>query len=277
MKAVEIIGINYTYGDGTVALKDFDLSVEKGERIAILGPNGAGKSTLLKIMGGLIFPSGGKVRIFGKEISKKNTVHAAKRVGMLFQDPDDQIFMPTVWDDIAFGPINMDLGEVEVKKRVRDAIRRTDLVGFEERTAHHLSYGEKKRVAIAGIIAMKPDLLLLDEPTANLDPQSREKLINIINKMNNTVIIATHNLNTVIRMAEKAVVLDTEKIAFGTMREIFSDRKIMRRARLVAPDISDLFMKLRKNGYEFDELPITVDDALRCIKGSHGKNKESKR
>ena len=162
MNVVDIRNLTYTYGEGIVALKDMNLSVDQGEQVAILGPNGAGKSTLLKIIGGLMFPFRGEVRVFREELTKKNADRLRRKVGMLFQDPDDQIFMPNVWDDIAFGPINMGLGEVEIKKRVKIAMKQTGLVGFEDRVAHHLSFGEKKRVAIAGILAMRPKLLLLD-------------------------------------------------------------------------------------------------------------------
>ncbi|MCK5559709.1 MAG: ATP-binding cassette domain-containing protein [Thermoplasmata archaeon] len=265
MKAIEIKGLSYAYEDGTVALKNIDIAINKGDRIAVLGPNGAGKSTFLKIIAGLMFPFKGKVNLFGAALTSKNQDQLRAGVGMLFQDPDDQIFMPRVWDDVAFGPINYGLSEPEVKKRVRMALKHTDLLGFEDRTPHHLSYGEKKRVAIAGIIAMKPKLLLLDEFTANLDPKSRQYLMGVIQRLKTTLIIATHDINTAIRMADKAIVINQDKLAYGTIREIFSDEVLLKRAHLDVPEVTKLFIELRKKGFKFKELPLTVDEAKRCL------------
>ncbi len=263
MKAIALKSLSYAYEDGTVALKNIDLTINEGDKLAVLGPNGAGKSTLLKIIAGLIFPFKGKVNLFGKDLTKKNQDQLRAGIGMLFQDPDDQIFMPQVWDDVAFGPINCGLSESDVNKRVSMALEQTGLIGFEDRTPHHLSYGEKKRVAIAGIIAMRPKVLLLDEFTANLDPKAREEIMKVIKSLNTTLIIATHDMNSALQLADKAVVINTEKLAYGKMREIFSNEELLNQAHLDVPEIAKLFIELNKKGYNFDQLPLNIDEAVR--------------
>jgi cobalt/nickel transport system ATP-binding protein len=266
MKIIEIKNLSYKYEDGTSAIEDFDLVINSGQQVAILGPNGAGKSTLLKLLAGLLFPYSGVIRLFGRELTKKNADRLRTGVGVLFQDPNDQIFMPFVRDDVAFGPINLGLDESEVEARVIDALRQTDLTGYEERTAHHLSYGEKKRVAIAGILAMKPELLLLDEPTANLDPRGKSEIIDVINQLKTTVIIATHDLGTAIRMANHAVVMNRTKLDAGPLWQVFSDEQLLRNAHLDVPDIARLFLELGKAGCRYDKLPLTVDEGMACIR-----------
>jgi cobalt/nickel transport system ATP-binding protein len=269
LKIVEISRLSYTYDDGTNALKNIEFSISEGERVAILGPNGAGKSTLLKIIAGLLFPFEGKVRLFGTELTKKNSNNLRKGIGLLFQDPDDQIFMPRVWDDVAFGPINIGLKKSAVRKRVRIALKHTDLIGFEDRVPHSLSYGEKKRVAIAGILAMNPTLLLLDELTANLDPKCQTEIINLVKRLRTTVIIATHDINTAVQIADKAIVLNKVVLTYRTMKEIFMDDTILKKANLDVPDITKLFLELRKHGYECNDLPLTIEDAVRYFRNLH--------
>lgn len=263
MSLVEAENVSYTYEDGTVALRNVFLRIEKRERVAILGPNGAGKSTLLHLLAGLKSPSKGSIRLFGTEL--KNAKRLRLRAGILFQDPDDQLFMPRVWDDIAFGPINQGLNEEEVKRSVRWAMEATSLKGFENRVPHHLSYGEKKRVAIAGVLAMKPELLLLDEPTANLDSRGRSELLNLINKLNKTVIVATHDINAALLLADRAYILNRKIIGKGELSELFSDRELLDRAGLEQPDIAKLFAELSQLGHRFEKMPLTVDDAVRIL------------
>jgi cobalt/nickel transport system ATP-binding protein len=262
MKMVEISNLSYSYDDGTVALDDVNLSIETGESVAILGPNGAGKSTILKIIAGLLFPFNGVVRLAGSELKYQNADQLRNGIGILFQDPDDQIFMPRVWDDIAFGPINLGLDEHEVRKRVKEALALTDLMGYEDRSPHHLSYGEKKRVAIAGIIAMKPRLLLLDEFTANLDPKGRGEIMDVIKRLKTTVILVTHNINTALKMADRIIVLNKKVIGSGTPSEIFSNENLLTRSHLDVPEITKLFMELNKKGFEFSELPYSFESAV---------------
>lgn len=266
MNIIETKGLTYTYQDGTSALTDVDLKIKKGDRIAILGPNGAGKSTFLKIIAGLLYPFEGEVKVLGNSLSKKNKNELHGIVGLLFQDPDDQIFMTNVLDDVAFGPINLDLDKDEINKRVNLALDHTGLLGYEQRVPHHLSFGEKKRVAIAGIIAMQPHVLLLDEPTANLDNKTREEFIHVINELKTTVIIATHDVNSAIRLADKAVVLNNEKLAFGSMTDIFSDKYLMKQTHLEAPILMQLFFELEKYGMDHKDFPTTVDEAGKLLK-----------
>ncbi len=265
MHAFEVFNLTYTYDDGTKALEDVTMSITSGEQVAILGPNGAGKSTLLKILAGLLFPYMGSVLLDGKKLTNKNADELRKGLGILFQDPDDQIFMPRVWDDVAFGPINLGLPEPEVRLRVKEALELTELQGFEDRSPHHLSYGEKKRVAIAGIIAMKPKILLLDEFTANLDPKGRKEIMDVIKRLKTTTILVTHDINTALEMAKRIIVLNKKVICTGKPKEIFSNELLLKNSHLDVPEIAKLFIELNKNGFQFEEIPYTIDDALKYL------------
>ncbi len=260
---LELKDVSYTYPDGTIAIQNLSFSMSTGEKIGILGPNGAGKSTLLKIIAGLIFPRSGSVLIEGESLTKKNSDLLRRRMGFLFQDPDDQIFMPRVWDDVAFGPINLDLPENEVNARVRESLQKVHLEGMEDRVPHHMSYGEKKRIAIAGVLAMAPEILLLDEPTSNLDPRGRAELIEILRSLDNTMIIATHDVNVASMMVERALVLNKRKMAEGTLREIFSQAKLLDQANLDVPEITKLFLTLEEMGVRVDNLPLSVEEGSR--------------
>ncbi len=265
--------VSFSYPDGTVALQNLSWVVEKGQKVVVLGPNGAGKSTLLKILAGLVFPKSGRLYVGGVELTKKNADALRKKMGVLFQDPDDQIFMPRVWDDVAFGPINMDLPENEVNARVREALQKVHLEGMEDRVPHHMSYGEKKRIAIAGVLAMKPEILLLDEPTANLDPKGRAELIEILRSLDNTMIIATHDVNVASVMVERALVLNKLKMAEGTLREIFSQASLLEEANLDVPEVTKLFLILKEMGVDVDNLPLSVAEGSKEL-GSILKKKD---
>lgn len=260
MTAIRLSGISYKYEDGILALENVDMEVPEGQCVAILGPNGAGKSTLLKIMAGLLPPAKGKVHVSGKEVGEKGT--ASNGVGIVFQDPDDQIFMPRVWDDIAFGPINLGLAKDEVEKRVEAAMRISGIEGFSDRVPHHLSYGEKKRVAMAGILAMEPKILLLDEPTANLDPEGRSGIMKFIKGLGCTVVLATHDIEAAAAMADKIYLLDGKVLAHGDTREILANRALMESAGLEMPIIARLFSELKAQGFLVDEMPLTVEEAV---------------
>jgi len=257
---LELKDVSYSYPDGTIALQNLSFSVSTGEKIAVLGPNGAGKSTLLKIIAGLIFPNSGSIKIEGELLTKKNADVLRRKMGFLFQDPDDQIFMPRVWDDVAFGPINLDLPENEVRAHVGEALQKVHLEGMEERVPHHMSYGEKKRVAIAGVLAMRPEILLLDEPTANLDPRGRAELIKILGNLDNTMIIATHDVNVASVMVEKALVLNERKLGEGAIREVFSQFSLLEGANLDVPEVTKLFLTLKEMGVQVGNLPLSVEE-----------------
>jgi cobalt/nickel transport system ATP-binding protein len=265
VKLLEISNLEFKYDDGTIALDNVNLSIQEGEQVVILGPNGAGKSTLLKIIAGLMFPFKGEIKINGKLLTKSNADELREGLGILFQDPDDQIFMPRVWDDIAFGPINLGLTDSEVKNRVKEALTLTDLEGFEDRSPHHLSYGEKKRVAIAGIIAMRPKILLLDEFTANLDPKGREEIMNVIKRLETTMILVTHNITTAMKMAKKIIVLNKKVIKSGSPEEVFSNEDLLKQSHLDVPEITKLFIELKRAGFIVGEIPYTLESAVKLL------------
>lgn len=267
MDALKLNGVNYHYPDGPDALEDICIDLKEGEKVSLVGPNGAGKSTLLHLMAGLQYPTKGKVVVSGIELSKKTAVDVRRKVGFLFQDPDDQIFMPTVWEDIAFGPINMGLPEAEVRERVRLAMERAGIHGFDDRVPHRLSIGEKKRVAFAGLLAMSPPTLLLDEPTANLDPQGRRDLVNILRSVPQGFILATHDLTVAFELTQRVIVLKRNVIFDGDFRDLVLNEKVLREANLELPSFSRLMMRYREaNGEDFPP-PLTVDEAFERLMG----------
>ena len=239
-----------------------DADFEDCKCTAILGPNGAGKSTLLKIMAGLLEPTAGTVEIAGTKLTKKNASDLRKSIGILFQDPDDQLFMPRVWDDVAFGPMNQGMAGPELEKRVNDALKIAGIEGLADRVPHHLSYGEKKRVAIAGILAMKPKILLLDEPTANLDPRGRKELMGLLGKLGCTIIIATHDMEAAAAMADSIIILDRKVLARGSEREILCNEELLKKAGLEMPAVARVFSELKKKGRYSGEIPMTVEEAV---------------
>lgn len=207
-KAVEIERLSFSYPDGRQVLKDVSLTVYLGETVAIIGPNGAGKTTLLLHLNGIFMSKNGKVEILGMEVRKENIKRIRKSVGLVFQEPDDQLFCPTVFDDVAFGPINMGYPKDEVRQRVAQALEWVGLTGYESRLPHHLSVGEKKRVALATVLSMSPEILIIDEPTANLDPRGRWELVELLRSLPGTKIMATHDLEIVRALCARTIVLD---------------------------------------------------------------------
>jgi cobalt/nickel transport system ATP-binding protein len=203
--------LSYVYPDGTPALKDVCFEITKGENVALVGQNGAGKSTLLLHLNGVIENNNGRITIAGKQLDKKNVPDIRKKVGVVFQDPDDQLFMSTVFDDVAFGPINMGFSEETVKERVKKSLQKVGLSGFEERCPHHLSFGEKKRISVATVLSMTPAILLLDEPTSNLDPGGRRNIIETLKTLDSTKIIASHDIESLLEICDKAILMDKGK------------------------------------------------------------------
>lgn len=232
---VRIKNLEYSYPDGTKALRGIDLSVREGESVGIVGPNGAGKTTLLLHLNGVLRGKG-HIEIAGSEITDENLRAIRSDVGLVFQDPDDQLFMPTVFDDVAFGPINMGLEEAEVRRRVGEALEIVELSGMEERVTHHLSFGEKKRVAIATVLPMEPEILALDEPSSNLDPHARRELMNLLKRLPATKIIAGHDLDFILETCERVILLEGGRIvADGPAGEILSDKDLLESHRLELP------------------------------------------
>jgi len=234
--AVRITRLNYTYPDGTKALEGIDLDVPCGERIAIVGPSGAGKSTLLLHLNGILTGTG-TVKILGMNLESSNLPQVRKQVGLLFQDPNDQLFCPTVFEDIAFGPLNLSVPPAEIPHRVEKALRDSGLDhSFRSRSSHHLSLGERRRVSLATILAMEPAILGMDEPTSNLDPRNRRHLIEVVSGLNATLIIATHDLEFVLDVCSRTVLMDRGKIwAAGETRSLLADARLMETHGLEVP------------------------------------------
>ena len=265
---IEVKNIKYSYTIDHQALKGVSLKVEKGNMVALLGKNGAGKSTLFLHLNGIYEPDEGQVLIDGEELKydKKSLLKFRQKVGIVFQNPDDQIFAPTVEEDVAFGPLNLGLPMEEVQNRVTEALKRVGMDGYEKTAPHHLSGGQKKRVAIAGILAMKPEVMVLDEPTAGLDPQGVENLTKLLKELNEegyTIIISTHDVDLVPTYAKKVfVMVDGLLIAEGTPKEIFSQPDILEQANLKIPLVTDLFKQLEAEGVDMHgDYPLNVDEA----------------
>ena len=226
-KAIEIINFAYKYQDGTAALSDITLSIEHGQKVALIGPNGAGKSTLLLVMAGFIKGTG-KVLVDGWEINRKNLKKIRTCLGSCLENPDDQLFMPTLFDDVAFGPLNMGLEPDPVKTRVADALETVGLGQMADKAPHHLSAGQKRAAAVATILAMQPKIITLDEPDGSLDPRNRNNLMKLLGSLPQTLIIATCNMNFAAALADRAVLLDEGRIvADGDAKKIMSDSELM--------------------------------------------------
>lgn len=232
---IELRDLSFSYPDGREALRGVDLTVGMGEKVALVGPNGAGKSTLLLLLAGLL-KGRGTIRLFGEEVGDGNLRRIRARMGLVFQDPDDQLFSPTVFDDVAFGPLYAGLPEAEVRRRVHWALSQVGLDGFGERLSHHLSLGEKKRAAIATVLSMQPDLLVLDEPTAELDPRARRQLIGLLHSLPQTMLVATHDMRLVAELLPRTVVMDAgQVVADGPTPVIMSDRRLLEAHGLEQP------------------------------------------
>jgi len=210
--AVLLAGVSYAYPDGTAALADVNLHIAPGEKVGIVGPNGAGKSTLLLHLNGILRPAAGEVRVAGLTLNKANLKEIRRRVGVVFQNPDDQLFCPTVFEDVAFGPRNMGLSEEEVRNRVTEALAAVNLSEFGDRSAHHLSFGQKKRVATATVISMRPAIWAFDEPSANLDPKTHRMLVELIDSLEETVLIVTQDLIFAAETCARLVVLANGRV-----------------------------------------------------------------
>jgi len=232
---IDVKQLHYSYPDGQIALRGVDMFIAPGEKVALVGPNGAGKSTLLLHLNGIL-RGDGEVMVCGQPISDETLGSVRAAVGLIFQDPDDQLFSPTVFDDVAFGPLYMGLNEAEVEKRVAYSLGAVGMQGAERRVPHHLSGGEKKRVAIATVLAMDPEILVLDEPTAGLDPRTRRGLINLLRKLPQTMLASTHDMGLVAESFERTIVIDEGRVvADGSTAEILADNDLLEAHGLEAP------------------------------------------
>jgi cobalt transport protein ATP-binding subunit len=229
--AAEVRDLRFGYGDAPDALRGVSFSIAPGECVGIVGPNGAGKSTLLLHLNGILPEEPGAeaaILIDGQPITRANLPEVRRSVGLLFQDPDDQIFCPTVFEDVAFGPAQLGVSEPELGRIVRAALSQVRLDGFEQRLPHHLSLGEKRRVCLAGVLACEPKILVLDEPTAGLDPRGRRELIALLGSLPATRIVASHDLDMVVALCSRVIVLDRgAAVASGPTVEVLSDEALM--------------------------------------------------
>jgi len=225
---IEAKDISYAYPDGNRVLKNVSFLITHGQSVGILGANGAGKSTLLHLLTGVIFPTGGEILIGDVLITKKSLPEIQKHIGLIFQNPDDQLFMPTIYDDVAFGPRNARLTENEVKKRVDEALNMAGIAHLKDKAPFRCSGGEKRAAAIASVLSMQPDILILDEPTSDLDPKARRRAVNILKSFSHTKIIATHDIRLVNDLCERTLILQDGIIkADGETRSIITDDKLM--------------------------------------------------
>ncbi len=267
MPYLEIQNISYRYEDGTKALDDISISITKGEFAGLLASNGGGKTTLLKTVVGLIEPATGTILLNGKPLRKLRRKELSSAIGLVFQNPNDQLFASTVEEDVAFGPKNLGLSDDEVEERVRTSLDLVDLAHVAKKPIHHLSFGQQKRACIAGVLAMRPDILLLDEPTAGLDPKSESNLLHVLGRLNKkagvTVIIATHMVDLMPLFVDHIYVLKDGKLSIeGTPEAVFSSTEVMEEVDLRLPYITHLVEELKhKDHLPLGELPLTIKDA----------------
>jgi cobalt/nickel transport system ATP-binding protein len=233
---LDVRGLAYAYPDGHQALAGVDLHVHQGERVALLGPNGAGKTTLVLHLNGILVAGAGTVAVSGMPVEKQHLQEIRRRVGIVFQDPDDQLFMGTVRADVAFGPANLGLTGAALDTRVMAALDLVGMADFADRPPHHLSFGQRRRVAVATVLAMEPEILVLDEPSSNLDPASRRELADILRALDVTVLMVTHDLPYALELCPRAVVLsEGHVVADGTTYDVLTDDALMRAHRLELP------------------------------------------
>ena len=234
--SLEIADVTFAYPDGHPALRDVKLRIERGERVALLGPNGAGKTTLVLHLNGILAAQQGSVSVAGLKVAKANLREIRRRVGIVFQDPDDQLFMPTVAEDVAFGPANFGVTGAELDARVDAALAAVDMVEHRDRSPLNLSGGQRRRVALATVLACEPEILVLDEPSSNLDPVARRELAEVVLRLDATMLMVTHDLPFALQLCPRSIVLDDGAVvADGPTRELLADEELLRRHRLELP------------------------------------------
>jgi cobalt/nickel transport system ATP-binding protein len=239
-QALQVQNLSFVYPDGHPALRSVSLQIQRGEKVALVGPNGAGKSTLMLHLNGILGTPPEKdscpVQVFGIPVSRTNLPIVRAMVGVVFQNPDDQLFSPTVFEDVAFGPLHMGLAESEVRHRVQEALVQVGMAGYGDRLSYHLSLGEKKRIAIATVLAMHPQLLVLDEPSAGLDPRGRRGLINLLHDLPLTMLVSTHDMALVRDLLPRMVIMDEGKIvADGSTAGLMADEQVLESHGLEQP------------------------------------------
>ncbi|MCW4001469.1 MAG: energy-coupling factor ABC transporter ATP-binding protein [Candidatus Bathyarchaeota archaeon] len=265
---VSVVDVKFTYPAGVSALKGVSLQVEPGQRLALLGPNGSGKSTLILLIAGLLTPTAGEITVFGEKTTSKNFQKLRSRIGIVFQDPDDQLFTPSVIEDIEYGPKNLKLPDGDIKARSTHVLEQMGIMHLKDRPPHRLSFGEKKKVSLATALVLKPELLILDEPTANLDLVSRRGLIDTLNELSRsgtTIIVSTHDAEAIPELADRIVVISHGgKLCEGKTAEVLQDKKMLEASGLEPPTIVDLFGELKARGL-VDEVPLTLAEGKAAL------------
>lgn len=262
---------SFAYDDGIEVLTGVRLDVRKGEFVGILGSNGSGKTTLLKVMDGLVRSYHGTVLLDGLDIRSLSPKQIYSKVGLIFQNPDEQLFAPNVFEDVCFGPVNMGLDRKEVVRRVEYALKAVEMDGLARKSIHHLSFGQKKRVCIAGLLAMGHEILLLDEPTAGLDPMGEYKMMQLLMKLNReqgvTIVMATHSVDLVPLFLDRLAILSKGRIVrIGPPAEVFTAPDDMARVKLRLPQIAELIHRLKhEDKVPFERIPLTIGEARREI------------
>ena len=271
-KIIEFKNVSFKYEDESEnVLNNVSLELFSGQFTCILGHNGSGKSTLAKLMNALLLPTSGKVISFGYDTSdEKNEINVRKNVGMVFQNPDNQIVATIVEDDVAFGPENLGLPREEIRERVDKALEITDMTAFKRSEPHKLSGGQKQRVAIAGVLSMEPEVLVLDEPTAGLDPVGKKALLSLIKEYNrttgNTVIFVSHSMDDVAAVSDRVVVMSDGKAALsGTVKEVYSQGERLLSLGLDVPEITRIFLELKNAGFSVPDDVYTVSDGANAL------------
>ncbi|MDA8091522.1 MAG: ATP-binding cassette domain-containing protein [Nitrospiraceae bacterium] len=271
MDLIKLLNVSFAYPDGTRALTDVDLSIRAGERVAVLGANGAGKSTLFQLFNGLLQPAWGTVAVKGRVVEKTYLKEVRRMIGMVFQDPDDQLFSSTVRQEIAYGLINLGLAGSSIEQAASWALQVAGLTGYENKSPFNLSGGEKKRVALASVLAMQPEVLVLDEPTAALDPLGAAKIVKLLNGINRelgiTLVFATHDVDAVPLLADRVYVMDKGEIKLsGSTQEVFARKDLIRAHNLRLPRVAHLAELLERDRQcRFPALPLTIGQARKAL------------
>ena len=272
--AIRVESASFSYPDGHEVLHDISCVINKGEKVALIGPNGAGKSTFMSLLNGVEMPSSGKVVVSGLEVARENLIGVRRKIGIVFQDPDDQLFCPTVFDDVAFGPLNLGLSPDEIHDRVKDALALVGLTGFEQRSSFHLSFGERKRLALATVLSYQPDILVFDEPSTNMDPLNRRRLINWLQGSDRTLLLCTHDLDIVLEVCNRCLVLVGGKIvADGPAHEILYDRHFLEANNLELPlalMTHELLHEKLRTGQMDAEHRTIIEKFLHAHRHAHG-------
>ncbi|WP_438448764.1 ATP-binding cassette domain-containing protein [Gorillibacterium sp. sgz5001074] len=271
MEAILVEHLSHRYPDATPALHDVSFAIPAGSKTAMLGPNGAGKSTLVQHLNGLFLPQAGSVRIMGEAVGKKSVRQIRTKVGVVFQNPDDQVFASTVWEDVIFGPANMGLPASEIAERSARALDAVGMLEHKDRAPYHLSYGQKKRVAVAGVLAMQPDIIVLDEPMAYLDPRGKDDLaalLELLHRMGKTVLVTTHDVDFAAEWADQVLLLKEGRLLAAGGPELLADPRWVEEAHLHMPKVARPFLLAR--GIPPGRLPLNEREAARYIEELYG-------